>query len=418
MTHGSSGFAKRRTFIGTASLAAFSLRTLAKNAAEKNTGIIMPSAFFGSVSPVEAGFREDVAARVVSFLQAQIDAGVIPGAFVAAMRHGKVFLEAHLGTYCNRVCCDAPYDGAAIHPFHSISKMVSATAVVMAWQDGLINLDAPVMKYIPEFGCGGKEVITIRQLLNHSAGIPQNPPEPIKASTEKEWEASIAAICAEPVQWEPGSRTQYHALSGLLIAAEAVRRASDGKPWEQICRERIFHPLGLSSFTFGQPPADLPLACIPRLSSPTAQWQIQINGFYGQPAAGLKGSFTDVLKFLVFQTRKGVWDGKALLREKFWNAMHTPQFPGKPDYDSWGLGMLVRGDGPVNGSLDWFGLQKVKGLSIFSHAGTDVALAVGDPDTDVQIVFMVTNKPTTPAKTIELRGTVTGMVFDALSRSV
>jgi len=297
----------RRVFFGTLGLGALSLRTWAQCAAStpaKSSPIVMPSAFFGSVSPTEAGFHEDVTHKMGAYLQSQIDAGEIPGAFVAAMRHGKVFLEQHLGTFCDRTRRDAPYDGAAIHPFHSISKMVSATAVVMAWQDGLIDIDVPVMKYIPEFGCGGKEGITIRQLLTHSAGIPKNPPGEISAATEEKWKASVAAICAEPVQWPPGSQTQYHALSGLLIAAEAVRRASKGKTWNQICQERIFTPLGLTSFTFEEPPLDLPLACIPRPGNPTNQWQTQINGFAGQPAAGLKGSFTDVLKFLAFQSQR------------------------------------------------------------------------------------------------------------------
>ena len=410
----------RRTFIGTASLAVFSLPAWAQSftiVSRKDGGIVMPSAYFGSITPTEAGFSADVTSKMVSYLQAQIDAGVIPGAFVAAMRHGKVFLEEHLGVYCDRTRRDAPYDGAAIHPFHSISKMVSATAVVMAWQDGLIDIDVPVMTYIPEFGCGGKENITVRQLLDHSAGIPTNPVgAAMKATTEEEWKASVAAVCAKPVEWAPGSKTQYHALTGMLIAAEAVRRASNTKTWNQICQERIFTPLGLETFTFEQPPADFPLACIPRLSNPSAQWQAQINGFYGQPAAGLKGSFTDLLKFLAFQTQKGVWSGKTLLQEKYWTAMHTPQFPpGQPGLDSWGLGMAIRGTAAPTYNTQWFGLSMVTEPNIFSHAGTDVALAGGDPDTDIQIVLMVTSGPTTPAKTIEIRGTVISTVFNALS---
>lgn len=409
----------RRTFIETASLTVFGLSAFAKNLAivsRKDGGIVMPAAYFGLVTPLEAGFSADVTSKMVSYLQAQIDAGVIPGAFVAAMRHGKVFLEEHLGVYCDRTRRDAPYDGAAIHPFHSISKMISATVVVMAWQDGLIDIDVPVMKYIPEFGCGGKENITIRQLLNHSAGIPTNPVgAAMKATTEEEWKASVAAVCAKSVEWAPGSKTQYHGQTGMLIAAEAVRRASDGKTWNQICQERIFTPLDLATFTFEQPPIDLHLACIPNLSNPVAQWQAQINGFAGHPGAGLKGSFTDLLKFLAFQTQKGVWNGKPFLQEKYWTAMHTPQFPaGEPGFDCWGLGMAIRGTAVPTNNHKWFGLSTVSGPHIFSHAGTNVALAVGDPDADVQIVFMVTSGPVTQNKTEELRGTVTSTVFNAL----
>ena len=418
----------RRTFLGAVglgalSLRALSLRTWAQDVAATGSPIVMPSACFGSVTPTEAGFSQDVTSKISAYLQSQVDTGKIPGAFVAAMRHGKVFLEQHLGTCCDRTRRDAPYDGAAIHPFHSISKMVSATAVVMAWQDGLIDIDVPVMKYIPEFGNGGKEVITIRQLLTHSAGIPTSP-KGLSACTEEKWKAAVATTCAEPVQWPPGSRTEYHALAGMLISAEAVRRASNGKTWNQICQERIFTPLGLTSFTFEDPSPDLPLVCIPRLANPPAQWQAQVDGFAGQPAAGLKGTFTDLLKFLQFQTHKGVWNGKTLLQEKYWTEMHTPQFPGKPlpeqgkpGFESWGLGMMVRGDGPKTLSLGWFGIEDVKGPHVFSHVGTAMAMAIGDPDTDIQIVFLVTDEPKPAPKAMELRNTVTSTIFNALSKS-
>ncbi len=412
----------RRTFLGTVGLGTFSLPAWAQGLAQgapASSPIVMPSAFFGSITPTEAGFSEDVASKMSDYLQSQIDAGVIPGAFVAATRRGKVFLEQHYGVFCDRTRRDAPYTGAAIHPFHSISKMVSATAVVIAWQDGLIDIDVPVMKYIPEFGCKGKEGITIRQLMTHSAGIPISP-KGIHAGTEEKWKAAVAAICAEPVQWPPGSRTEYHGLSGLLISGEAVRRVSHGKTWSQICQERIFTPLGLSSFTFLQPPLDLPLACIARLTDPATQWQAQIDNSAGEPSAGLKGTPTDMLTFLMFQSQKGVWKGRTLIQEKYWTEMHTPQFPGKPlpgpgkpGFESWGFGMMVRGDGPVGS--DWFGLKGVTGPHIFSHVGTDIAMAVGDPDTDTQIFFIVTDSPKTKPKAAELRNTVSGTIFKALS---
>lgn len=417
------GLMTRRAFLGTVGFGALAWRGSAQTLPPTagNASFALPSTCLGSISPVDAGFNNDVASNMSTYLQSQVDAGDIPGAFVAVARHGKVFLEQHFGVFCDRTRRDVPYDGAADHPFHSISKMISATAVVMAWQDGRIDIDVPVTKYIPEFGQGGKEGVTIRQLLTHSAGIPATPPQGLRTTTEAQWKAAIAAVCAEPVQWPPGSRTEYHGLSGMLTAAEAVRRVSHGKTWNQICQERIFTPLGLSSLTFEQPPAGGPLACIPRPADPPAQWQAQIDVFKGEPAAGLRGGFTDILKFLRFQTQKGICNGQPLLQEKYWTEMHTPQFPnkpyaapGKPGFENWGLGMMVRGPGPKTGSLAWFGIMNAKNPAVFSHVGTNVAMAVGDPATDTQIVFMVTDAPKTPGKTVELRNKVTDTVFDAL----
>jgi CubicO group peptidase (beta-lactamase class C family) len=415
----------RRSFLTSIGLGALGLaggsRLRGDDAPVAPTGtVVLPSAYFGTATPEEAGFSADVATKMATFLQGEVAAGTIPGAFVAAMRHGKVFLEQHYGVYCSRTQRDAPYDGAAIHPFHSISKMVSATAVMMAAQDGLIKIDDKVSKYIPGFETGNKGDITIRSCLDHSAGIPKPPPGNIYADTEEHWQASIAAISKMPLQWPTGSRTEYHGLTGMLTSAECVRRQSGHKPWDQILQERIFTPLGMSTTTFMEPPANLPWACVPRPPDP-ALWDKQLTAFLGQPAAGLKTSFTDLLKFLSFQTNKGTWQGKTLLQEKFWTEMHTDQFadkpvvPGQPGFESWGLGMMVRDHAPISYGLKWFGLSDVTRPQIFSHVGTDVAMAIGDPATDTQIVFIVTDKPKTKEKAMELRDTVTATVFKAMS---
>lgn len=352
-----------------------------------------------------------------SYLTAQIDAGEIPGAFVQAVRNGGTILQLHLGTYCDRGHKGTPCSGSAIYPFFSVSKMISATAVVMAWQEGLIDIDVPVMKYIPEFGNRGKDRITIRHLLTHSAGIPKMPPAG-PADTGERWKAAVAAVCALPLEWEPGSRTEYHGQTGMLISAEAVRRVSNRMSWNEICSERIFRPLGLGSFSFLARSADAPLAVIPQPKN-AAAWRPQSSGFTGYPAAGLSGTAADLLKFLKFETDGGVWNGKRLLKEKYWAEMHRPQFRGKhapkggkPGFESWGLGMMVRGNGPRTAGLGWFGIRDQDASPrLFSHAGIDTVLALGDPDADLQAVFIATDSPTTKAKAGELRNTVTERIY-------
>jgi CubicO group peptidase (beta-lactamase class C family) len=412
MTHNPSCPLTRRTFLGAAGLTAAGFTASALKISTPDHLISIPSEVFGTISPETAGLSKEVEAKLTAYLQSQIDAGVIPGAYAAAAHNGKVFLETALGTYCNRTAREMPYDGRALHPVHSISKTVSATVIAMAWQDGLIDIDVPLMEYIPEFGCEGKETITIRQLMSHSAGIPTNPLNPMDATTEAGWNACVDAICKMPVEWAPGSRSRYHGLTGMFIAGEAVRRASSRKTWNQICRERLFAPLGLHSFTFEQPPARLPLACIPRLKNPAAQWQDQLNHFYGHPAAGLKGVPADVLKFLSFHTQKGKWNGKTLLKEKYWTALHTLQFPDKPEFENWGLGMMIRGSTPSKASLGWFGLGEVDRPNIFTHAGTGIALAAGDPDSNIQVFFVVTDNPSGNEKATELRNTVLATIFE------
>jgi CubicO group peptidase (beta-lactamase class C family) len=96
-----------------------------------------------------------------------------------------------------------------VHSLASVSKLATATAVVMAWQDGLIDLDAPVAKYIPEFAAHGKDRVTVRMCLNHSAGIP-TAIQGKWMDTDEHWNETLALVCDNKPQWEPGSRTQYH----------------------------------------------------------------------------------------------------------------------------------------------------------------------------------------------------------------
>jgi CubicO group peptidase (beta-lactamase class C family) len=290
--------------------------------------------------------------------------------------------------------------------------------VVMAWQDGAIDIDAPAAKYVPEFANNGKDKITIRQLLSHSAGIPVFPG--LTGDTPEHWKASVAKVCEMPLQWEPGTRTQYHANTGMLISAEAVRRTTGGKTWHQICKERIFAPLGLDSFSFDMPGRDVPFVLI----APPEDISIGASHNHsntGMPAAGCTGNITDLLKFLNFQTNGGVWKGKRLLQEKYWTAMHTVQYPGKPTpkakapgYDPWGFGMMLRGKGPGEGGLGWFGIRDQTSPTMFTHVGTSCVMAVGDPASEMEVAFFTTDVPSTKEKAGEMRNTVTNKIFGSL----
>jgi CubicO group peptidase (beta-lactamase class C family) len=388
---------------------------------------------FPRVAPAKVGVNEASLEEVVKFIDAQFKAAVFPGAGLVATRHGQTFIERYWGTYCNHERRDNPYDGSVVNMLFSFSKLVSATVVVLAHQDGLIDYDAPVSTYIPEFVGGGKDRITIRHLLTHSAGIPSWGYRPeyraTAVTTEEKWRAAIKSLCSFPVEWEPGSRCAYHALSGMLVAAEAVRRVSQNKPWNTICRERLFEPLGASSLTFEEPPPGTPVALVPQPKELPSRYGLFGEALLGQPAGGCFGRFVDVLKVLNLHINKGVWRGKTLIKPDAFKEMHTVQYAREieqavaaektPVHDSWGLGPLLRGTGPAAPGLAWFGFVNQTGPRIFGHAGIDALMGVGDPDQDLAIVFMTTNslnwpEQGTPEKVVPLRNGVTDRIYQAL----
>ena len=434
---GTKGTISRRNFLerlGGAALGASLAGSLTWAATETRNKTKVTPEPFPRVAPAEVGVNEASLEEVVKFLDAELKAGTFPGAALVATRHGKTFIERYWGTYCNQQRRANPYDASVVNMFFSFSKLVSATVVVMAHQDGLIDYDVPVSTYIPEFAGGGKDKITIRQLLTHSAGIPTWGYHPEhrfgSVATEEKWQAEIKSICAAKVEWEPGSKTEYHAVSGMLVTAEAVRRVSQNKPWNTICRERLFEPLGAASLTFDEPPAGTPLALVPQPKELPSGYGLFQDALLGHPAGGCFGRFVDVLKILNLHVNKGVWRGKTLVKPDAFKEMHTVQYAreieqavaaGKaPVHDSWGLGPLLRGTGPSTGTQAWFGFANQTGPHIFGHAGIDALMTVGDPDQDLAMVFMTTNSLKwpddlgPPEKVNPLRNGVTDRIYQAL----
>ncbi|MDX1501109.1 MAG: serine hydrolase domain-containing protein [Thermoanaerobaculia bacterium] len=132
----------------------------------------------------------------------------------------------------------------------SSTKPVAAVAVARLWEAGLLDLDDPVARHLPEFGNRGKETITVRHLLTHTAGLRMLDPGWPRDS----WDEIVARICAmkpEP-RWAPGRQAGYHRASTWFLLGELVRRL-DGRPFERYAREEIFAPLGMDDCWIGMP---------------------------------------------------------------------------------------------------------------------------------------------------------------------
>jgi CubicO group peptidase (beta-lactamase class C family) len=115
---------------------------------------------------------------------------------------------------------------------------------------GLLDLDAPVATYWPEFAAAGKEKVLVRHLLSHRAGL-TGPREPHSFADLCDWELTTARLAATEPWWEPGTRSGYHALTYGHLVGEVVRRISGLRPGAFLERE-VTGPLGID-FTIGLP---------------------------------------------------------------------------------------------------------------------------------------------------------------------
>jgi CubicO group peptidase (beta-lactamase class C family) len=364
---------------------------------------------FPVVEPKAVGVSLKKLKKLVHFIDSERDAGTFPGAGVIALRHGKLFLEHYCGTYRAGKGADQPFHRNVRVMLASVSKALSATVVVMAHQDGLVDYDVPVATYIPEFVGGGKETITLRHLLTHAAGIPNA--RLGSAATEEEWRDCVRSVCAAQVEWPPGSKTQYHAGSGMFVAAEAVRRVSDMKPWNRICRERLFDPIGADSLSFAPPES----------ADTGFEDAFGPDAFGGHPAGGCAGTLIDVVRVVQLHLNKGVWEGRAIIQPKAFSEMHTVQYAAQiaedaamhkfPRHEPWGLGWLLRGVGPRPFAAYWFRFGDNASPGLFGHAGIDTIVGVGDPALDVAYAFAITKSLQDNSKATLLRQEVANRLF-------
>ncbi len=146
----------------------------------------------------------------------------------------------------------APWKKDTVSVVFSCTKGATALCAHMLASRGKLDLDAPVTELWPEFGAHGKERVTTRMMLDHSAGVPVLR-APVKDSGVYEWDYMTDRLANEEPFWVPGTRNGYHAMMFGWTVGEMVRRAS-GKSVGTFFRDEVARPLGLD-FWIGLPEA-------------------------------------------------------------------------------------------------------------------------------------------------------------------
>ncbi|KAG4277675.1 beta-lactamase [Fusarium proliferatum] len=186
-------------------------------------------------------------------LQRSIELGEI-GISVAAYNRGQLIVDAAAGVMNSET--KRPVDSKTIFPIFSVTKGVTALAVHIQAERGLLDTKAPVSQYWPEFAAHGKENITVEDVLSHRAGIPQMPATSPKELANWDWMVEQAAQLV-PI-FEPGMHNAYHVLIWGWLVGEIVRRTDPKhRPFDVFVKEEICKPLGVSEFHLGVSDQDL-----------------------------------------------------------------------------------------------------------------------------------------------------------------
>jgi CubicO group peptidase (beta-lactamase class C family) len=142
------------------------------------------------------------------------------------------------------------WDRDTIGHVWSATKGATALCAHILAARGLLDVNAPVAAYWPEFGKNGKETVLVRHLLSHQAGLPAVR-EPLPAGCFYNWQLMTDALAAEEPFWRPGTRNGYHGLTFGFLVGEVVRRIS-GRGLGSFFAEEVAGPLGLE-FWLGLP---------------------------------------------------------------------------------------------------------------------------------------------------------------------
>ena len=148
-----------------------------------------------------------------------------------------------------------PWEAHTITDMKSVGKSIFALSVLRLVGQGVIDLDAPVARYWPDFAQGGKAELPVRLLLGHLAGLPYADAAPVGSLYTRG--VLSAALAAQTPEWPPGTQHCYHSFTFPPLCAELVRHAS-GRSAHDYHRDEIATPLG-AEYWLGLDDAQQPL---------------------------------------------------------------------------------------------------------------------------------------------------------------
>ncbi|HBJ36371.1 MAG TPA: serine hydrolase [Planctomycetaceae bacterium] len=267
----------------------------------------------------------------------------------------------------------------------SITKPMVATSVMALCDSGDLRLDDRVDAFIPEFSGDNRNQVTIRHLLSHCSGLPDQLPENRQLrSSHASLDEFVEGAMRVPLAFLPGSKFLYSSM-GILLASEIAVRVS-GMPMKRLIQERVFAPLGMQTASLGT--GGRPIASLVRCQTEHAAAEAGAgdadssawdwNSLYwrelGAPWGGAHGSAGDVVKFLAdFLQLSG-----KVLKPATAGEMVTRQF--SPAVTSRGLGF---GLGRSNSSRHC-------SQEVFGHTGSTGTLAWADPKSQAICVVLTT----------------------------
>lgn len=283
-----------------------------------------------------------VAATLESWLPGQLEESGVPGAVALVVGRDGILWEASYGRVDGPG--SRPINTETLLAIRSVSKSVTSLAVLFAVQEGLVDLDAPIREYLPDFTVHTRfkahpeRRMTLRHLLSHRAGFTHE--TRLTDSSDDDFDGYVQSISVTWLRFPVGYRLAYSNLGPDLAAY--ILQVRSGTPYARYVREKVLDRIGMarSSFDFDaiEPRENRALGHAP-------DGVVLSLRFPELAAAGLYSNARDMAEYVRFHLNGGVVDGKRILRRDLMQQYHSIAFARPGQRSGYGLGLVREATG-------------------------------------------------------------------------
>lgn len=303
----------------------------------------------------------------------------------------------------------------------SSSKPIGAAAVMQLSEQGLLELDDPVARFVPEFAQKGKESVTLRHLLTHTGGFRWVDIGAPGAT----WDEIIERLCAAKLErdWTPGERAGYHPFSSWFILGEVVRRV-DGRPFSGYVREQIFLPLGMLDSWIGMSAAQFEaygqrlgvLMSFEKAEPAPHRYSSLAGATACVPGGNGHGPMHDLGRFYQMLLGEGELDGVRVLTRESVRLMTSRQRVGMFDETfrhvmDWGLGLIIDSNQYGIETVP-YGYGPFSSPRTFGHGGSQSSVGFADPERQLVVGLVFNGMPGERKHDARLRSVLAALYAD------
>ncbi len=347
--------------------------------------VLLAQALIAIDNPEAAGMSSSALKDAAAVLEESIRKGEINAASILVARRRRIVLHRGFGRM------SPSRDAGSVQPdsiylLASITKPVTASALMLLVERGKVSLSDPVSRYLPEFSGGERDKVLVRDLLAHTSGLPDMLPENTELRrAHAPLSEFVQRTYKTPLLYSPGTQFRYQSM-GILLAGVIVEKIS-GMRLRDFVKANIFDPLAMRNSALGLgsmrieetvhawTPSDADATDTERFGANSPYWRDM-----GHPWGGMHSTVSDLARFLMTFLDDGQYKGKRVFSNATVHAMTSDQ--NERVHAPWGLGWAL------SGALTWNFFGDLVSPKTFGHAGATGTVAWADPSSGVVCVIL------------------------------